>query len=1159
MAEAISPESLPDAAARRRALLDHDATLLVEAGAGSGKTALIAGRIALLLASGVPARDIVAITFTEAASSELLERIEGFVLSLAQGNIPAELRLALPDGLSPDQAAFIARAAEALDEVTCTTIHGFCQKLVKPYPVEAGIDPGAAIIDPAAAGLAYQDLMQAWLAARFGRDRGSDGIGRIPPLPELDGEDFFAELLLDEPDAVVKLIQEAAVFLRAKRTATTPPADIDRTFLETLSRAIEAFAAWYGACGVVETVTGEIVVDLQRLKDLVDEALREEITGRRMARLLLHVAPICRHGTEARFKVWKNKKKWETACKDAGFGNARGGQLYAVAQGHYDRCDQAYRDFVGTVCNAAFARFVAEFDTLAGLYADYKRQAALLDFDDLLYHARDLLARNEAVRRDLGRRYPRILVDEFQDTDPLQAEILWRLCGEGTPDRPWIERQLRPGSLFVVGDPKQAVYRFRGADVDTYLAAKRALLEQNAGAVIEITANFRSLGPILDFVNSRFCPLLAEERGQPGFTALEGTRRPQDGRAAVACFEIPIDDWHKDSRGKLAVDQARREEARIVADLLERMIGAYPIWDKRKSEFRPCRAGDIALLAPTGTNLWIYEREIERRGLPIASQAGKSFYRRQEVQDLIAVARAVADRRDTLGFGALLRGPLVGLTEEEIADAVMALSAPSGGGIARLHLWTDRGHITHPVLDRVLEVLQNLARRARHTTPYQVMAEAVEELNVRPILRSRYRQGAERALANVELFLEMARAYDARGLTAFVEALRTNWEDAEKQIEGRPDADADAVSIVTMHSAKGLEWPIVIPINSPTHLEEKIDFLHRRSDDTVHFKLLGKAGSEYEQVKTGEQDQIRRERVRLWYVALTRACDLLLLPRQSERNASDWLSLLDLQLDELPAFDGSIFSTAVASPQEESENLQDKAVWTSEAATIAGTRRAIVWHSPSRQEVTGDALNAPSEEEIYADAATLGEAVPAAATPAAPHGNVQGSRERGLVLHKLVEEVLTGETAEDIAALESRARVLLAHLGIAEAHRPEDGPNAAELAATAIRALALKEVTALRPRLLPEVTVFSMQNSDSRTVYVGGVADALAVNDRGEIEVVIDWKSDVNPTSAQVDLYRAQVRDYLETTGADRGLLVFMTSGTALPVMGVPRSNPRNF
>jgi ATP-dependent exoDNAse (exonuclease V) beta subunit len=163
------------------------------------------------------------------------------------------------------------------------------------------------------------------------------------------------------------------------------------------------------------------------------------------------------------------------------------------------------------------------------------------------------------------------------------------------------------------------------------------------------------------------------------------------------------------------------------------------------------------------------------------------------------------------------------------------------------------------------------------------VAEAIEELNVRPLLRARYRRSAERALANVEMVLEIARGYETRGLVVFADALRANWDETQKHIEGRPDADADSVSIWTMHSAKGLEWPIVIPINSPTELDETMDFLHRRSDNTVHFKLLGCAGPDYDVVKANEKAQLRRERVRLWYVTLTRACDLLLLPRQNER------------------------------------------------------------------------------------------------------------------------------------------------------------------------------------------------------------------------------------------------------------------------------------
>jgi exodeoxyribonuclease-5 len=272
-------------------------------------------------------------------------------------------------------------------------------------------------------------------------------------------------------------------------------------------------------------------------------------------------------------------------------------------------------------------------------------------------------------------------------------------------------------------------------------------------------------------------------------------------------------------------------------------------------------------------------------------------------RNLIALARAVADRRDTLAFGALLRGPLVGLSEEEIADAIAALPARQDGSPRQLHLWTDRNTITHPILARTLEVLQNLARKARTTTPYQILAEAIEELSIRPILRARYRLAPERALANAELFLEMARAYDARGLTAFALAMRRNWIDTEAQVEGRPDAEADSVPIMTMHVAKGLEWPIVIPINSPTELYDDTSFLHRRSDDTVHFKLLDQAPSDYEAVKAAERDQLRRERVRLWYVAITRACDLLLLPRQSERKTNDWMSIVALKLDELPIFD----------------------------------------------------------------------------------------------------------------------------------------------------------------------------------------------------------------------------------------------------------------
>jgi exodeoxyribonuclease-5 len=1151
MSAAIVLPELPDLLARRRALLDHSTTLLVEAGAGSGKTALMAGRVALILAAGIPTREIVAITFTEAAASELRERIEGIVDRLVRADIPDELRVALPDGLSDKQLAAMSAAYDMLDELTCTTIHGFCQQLVKPYPVEAGIDPGAKIIDPEAADLAYQDLVQAWLSARFGRDRGAEGLGRLPPLPALGEQDFFAELLVDEPDYIIKRIQETAAFLRRTRTATAPPAAIDHGILDELLREIEAFAGWYAQCGVEEAETAKVIEDLQQFKGLVDEARNGPQTGRSVAKLLLHVPPDCKHGTEARFVAWRKKTKWENSATARGLGKPRGAQLSTAAQAHYDRCSAAYTAFIATVAASAFAQFVAEFEPLAKLYTDYKRQAALLDFDDLLYHARNLLAGNEHVRQALAQRYPRILVDEFQDTDPLQAEILWHLCGEGDQGAPWAKRKLRAGSLFVVGDPKQAIYRFRGADVDTYLDAKRAILAQDSDAVLEIVANFRSLKQIIDFANEQFCGLLSPENGQPGFTALQPTRQPRDQWPAVACFDVTIGDNHKSDKGKIVVDRVRREEASMVADLVSHLIGTYQVWDKRSKAMRRCRAGDIALLAPTGTNLWIYERALEQREISITSQAGKSFYTRQEVQDMIAVARAIADRRDTLALGALLRGPLVGLTEEEIADAIIALPPVGENQTPRLHLWTDCQVITNPILKCTLEVLQNLARKARQTTPYHLMAEAIEELSVRPILRARYRQSAERALANVEMVLEMARAYETRGLVAFADALRANWDDTQKHIEGRPDADAEAVSISTMHSAKGLEWPIVIPINSPTELDETMDFLHRRSDNTIHFKLMGSAGPDYDVVKADEKGQLRRERVRLWYVALTRACDLLLLPRQSERSQNDWFSLLNVDLTKIPTFNAAALAGPATAAVGEAVNGQDRATWEAEAAVVAATRRSIVWRSPSRHD--GPAGEGPglSDEGVFVGEGSFCKSIPVERQRDDERIAVKGGRERGLVVHKLLEEVLTGETAEATDVLESRASILLSELDVAEANCAEDGPYPPEIAASVRRGLQIPAVAALRPRLLAEVTVFAADPTGQGMIFIGGVADALALDEGKKIDVVVDWKSDIEPSAAIIDLYREQVRDYIAATGGKEGLLVFVTSGRVERV--VPR------
>ena len=751
------------------------------------------------------------------------------------------------------------------------------------------------------------------------------------------------------------------------------------------------------------------------------------------------------------------------------------------------------------------------------------------------------------MRKALARRYPRILVDEFQDTDPLQSEIIWMLAGEGGPASPWHDRVIRPGALFVVGDPKQAIYRFRGADVNTYLLAKRALERHDPAAILDVTANFRTRRPILEYVNRHFERMLDESRDQPGFTPLEATR-PGDGKPCVAAFEIELDASDRNARGRLSVHRVRRKEAEAVAAIVADLIAAYLVWDKQAESLRPARAGDIALLAPAGTSLWIYEQAFEDLEIPIATQAGKGFYRRQEVQDLIAVARVLADARDTLALGALIRGPLVGLTEEQIADEIEALhvrsernvsgNGPETKGAGRLSLWTDPDSLGNPVLRRTLEVLQNLARKARRLTPYHLLVEAVEELHVNSILKARHPRGAERALANVELVLEMARSYAGRGIGDFARALGQRWNDQDAQAEGRPDAAADAVSIITMHSAKGLEWPIVIPINSTTTPRRVTGFLYGRRDDSIHIKSPLFSSPEYSEVRSEEEAELKAERVRLWYVALTRARDLLLLPRQNSRIPNDWLSLIDIDLDGLPPISaGGGFGGSPSPRRGSSPNVQDLVTWKREAAMIYANQRKISWDRPSRHEAPVE----PHEEEeaVFSGIeATLG-AVPDVAleTP------IQGGWNRGLILHKLMEELLTGEIQSDEAVVRARAAELIGQLGLEDAEDEAAGPSATEMAATVMRTLQLAEVAALLPRLVPEFPVYASAVEGSSVSLTAGIADAVAIDGKGRIDVVVDWKSDVKPSGKQVAMYHRQIRDYLRSTNTPTGLVVFMSTG----------------
>jgi len=331
----------------------------------------------------------------------------------------------------------------------------------------------------------------------------------------------------------------------------------------------------------------------------------------------------------------------------------------------------------------------------------------------------------------------------------------------------------------------------------------------------------------------------------------------------------------------------------------------------------------------------------------------------------------LADGRDTLAFGALLRGLLVGLSEEEIMDVVDALPSDPArpDRIPTFSLWTDPAAVKHPLARETLIVLKDLAARVSGTSPFDILNRAVERLRVRPILANLFPAGAERAIANVELFLDMARPYAVQGLRAFARDMSAKWEEAERQKEGQVDSDADAVRLITMHSAKGLQWPVVIPVNTITGLmRTEIIFLNR-ADGTVCADIgeddLKKTPlPTIDAANVAEAADLMNERVRLWYVACTRARDLLVIPSYArfpkKGGENVWAKIVELGLADIPELDVSSFTAVAAAAPAAAQNMQTARIFQTEADKIAGETPKFNWIQPSREEKEGETVKLPA-------------------------------------------------------------------------------------------------------------------------------------------------------------------------------------------------------
>jgi ATP-dependent helicase/nuclease subunit A len=806
-----------DSEQRQRAVESRDRCLCVEAGAGTGKTTLLVERVMHLIRSDprMEMENLVIITFTEKGSEELKLKV--------RERLQQESR----------KDASFQKALWNLDQAHISTIHSFAASILRERPVEAGVDPDFSVLDEIGNRLLLDELWEQWLTLRM--ENGARGIR----------EALNSGVKLEQ-------MQEIALRLYAHRELlplsmeNLPPLPDAKEFVQLLQGAVESLLSLRKAHCQNESDPG-----FKNISELYNQLVKIQWLGDNGSlRFILDGMAV--HATKG------NKKNWipQEVC----------GKQKEICRELKSRLEE-FRSNIH--CRVA----VELFHELSGFVAHVqqeKRRRGQMDFHDLLLQARDLLRDHLHVRRHFQGRFRYILVDEFQDTDPLQVEIVFFLAEDGPRASRWDEVELSAGKLFLVGDPKQSIYRFRRADLEIYARAREIIKRQ--GEIVPVFQNFRSVPGVIRWVNETFRPLIqppADGDYQPRYEDLHPYRSDRGHGPAVQRLRVAEDLEEPDRK---SIEKIRRLEAQRIAEAAAAL--QWKIWDAHARQWRPAQFRDVAILFPSSTGIEIYEEALRGRQVPYRLEAGRRFYRREDIVDLAVVLAAVDNPRDELALVAALRSSYFGVSDEEI------FLYRAGGG----SLDYQRGRPQEASAIREAFNLLNELHAIRNAQP---VARIVELLlgKTRALERLSSQPGGQQAILNLRKLAEQARAFGMAGGVSFRRFVR--WLDKmraeEHQEEDFPAAAAqeDAVSLLTVHKAKGLEFPVVILANlmsEPRHEAACIaNWAEGRLDLALRGKDSGFCTPGYSNALRWNEVREEAEDIRLLYVAATRAQDWLVI------------------------------------------------------------------------------------------------------------------------------------------------------------------------------------------------------------------------------------------------------------------------------------------
>jgi len=877
----VSPQQnrdLVDARARQRIREEFGKTLLVEAAAGTGKTTELVRRIVGLLLGGHATLDrIVAVTFTDKAAGEMKLRLRTR-LEVEQ------------EGSSPEVHDRITAALARLEVAPIGTMHSFCADLLREWPVEARIDPQFEIAAEGAEESVFAQAFETWFQSVL-----------VAP-PEGIRRALRRRGWGRNPETARERLRGAARALAEHRDF---PASWRRDAFDR-SAAIERIASRLGELAALATKADNpedwCATSLREIATWLDDLMRREnVRGRDEDGLEAALQAL--HGRN--LWKWSGRGKW--FCKKE-----------AIERSSVIEQRDAIRRELGEFAEGAAADLAAclreELRPVVAAYEELKARTGMLDFLDLLLRTRDLLRGNRTVRVELQHRFSHILVDEFQDTDPLQAETVLLLAADDPEQNDPVLARPIPGKLFIVGDPKQSIYRFRRADIAFYQGVKSRLKAQGA-EVLQLSTSFRSAPSIQQFINATFAPRMVAgaDAAQAGHVPLDRYRNDPEGRPTVVALPAP---HIYGKRGDIAKNKIEESYPKAVAAFVEFLIrhsgwtvterdrgepvpiearhGGWTVTERERGKQVPIEARHICLLFKRqqsyGEDITReYLRGLEARRIPHVLVGGRSYFSREETQAMRVAATAIEWPDDELSVFATLRGPFFAVGD----DALL--------------LFRERQGRLHPL--RKLDEVALSPQESEVADALRVVGELHRGRNQRPISHTLSRlldatrahagiaiwPTGEQALANVLHILEHARRFEGAGgrsFRSFVDLLSEeagagNTPEAPVVEEG-----TDGIRVMTVHKAKGLEFPVVILCDPTAPSAFSNPSRHVETERGLWaIALAGCAPAELVEHRDEELNRDREESVRLAYVAATRARDLLVVPAIGDASLEGWLDV----------------------------------------------------------------------------------------------------------------------------------------------------------------------------------------------------------------------------------------------------------------------------